>query len=127
MPTYDFQDTETGETVELVMPMSEVPKIGETITLKADLDQTVEGGPLGKICIRPTPRTLKRLPSSGTAFRDKTFEPFVTRQVERFHPDAPRVNARGNAVFHSKSEVRDFCAKTADKNTGPTVYHWDKE
>ncbi len=50
-----------------------------------------------------------------------TYE-FTSYQIPRNHPDAPRVNDRGYAVFESRREVKDFEARTRGTRF---EYHYD--
>lgn len=99
MPEYDFQDTKTGEHVTMVLPMSEVPSIGEV---------RVYAG-----------RELKRLFSSGVRTQAHGFEPYASEIPQRWHPKAQRYDGEGRPVFNSRQEVHDFAGKCSDDPKEP--------
>jgi predicted nucleic acid-binding Zn ribbon protein len=94
MPEYEFKDVKTGARVLIVMPMADAVPIGEV--------REMEG------------RVLKRMASSGVAFQDKGFKPFVSTQPRKWHPHAPRHDPTGKPVFNNQQELADFAGKCND-------------
>lgn len=89
---YEFRDMATGEVVERHYRAADVPAVGTIIEADG--------------------RTLERIYSTPAGAAVDNFTPFKSVQMPRNHPDAPRVDKRGRAVFHSRAEVREFEAKT---------------
>jgi hypothetical protein len=99
MPTYVFEDVQTGSIVEIDLHHSECGQIGDV--------RELEG------------RTLRRLPAVGGA----TVEPewghvaygLSGEQVEKYGPRGgdgqPRVDDRGHAVFVNRREIEQTNAK----------------
>jgi len=87
MPTYDFIDDDTGETIEVVLDSERAPSIG---TIKR-----IEG------------RRLRRLPP---AMQPPTMGDFtVTAWSQRPNSSgAQHYNKDGVPVLHGKSQVNDF-------------------
>lgn len=83
---YEFEDVETGELVEVEMHPDKAVPFGETIRW---------GG-----------RKLKRLVHAPAI--KMGYSGGSTVQVPRFHPDAPRHDAKGNPVFANARERSEF-------------------
>lgn len=88
---YDFEDTETGETVELAMPMAEAVPIGETIERDG--------------------RTLRRVFSRVAGVHDRTFQPFESVQLAPGSIKTRRVGKDGQPIISSKRELHDLIAR----------------
>ncbi len=92
MPIYEFECPDTGERSEHFFHGSEAPGIGSEVE--------IEG------------RKWRRIPSLGAGKPRVWSREFVARSQALWHPDAPRHNDVGEAVFRSQREVDEFCAKT---------------
>ena len=91
MPLYEFIDEKTGDGIELVYGMADAPKIGSKV--------------------RKYGRSWTRV-ASQTSKAKVWSRAFAAKSIELNHPDAPRVNSAGEAVFQSQREVDEFCART---------------
>lgn len=91
MPEYPYEDTQTGERVDLFRSMAQADPIGSVIEHEG--------------------RTLRRLASDGVRTQDAGFRPFTSATQARYDPDAPRHDKAGRAQFQSRREVSDFIAK----------------
>ncbi len=89
MPDYLFS-TPSGGTVEHFCSASEVPSIGEELEIN------------GEMCVR--------LASYGQPLVKRNIA-FTSHQIDQWHPDAPRHNKHGEAVFHSRKEADEFGKK----------------
>jgi hypothetical protein len=89
MPTYSFNDIETGQTVERFYSIDERPRIGDI----------VEESDRKFVRILDRPRVA--------VSKDHCF---VARSLNRWDPDAPRHNEHGQPVFQSKKEVKEYVA-----------------
>lgn len=88
MPHYDFEDTKTGEAVELWFEMSKAPRIGEKI--------------------RHEGRRLRRVVSSPQARVEGEYR-FKCWQVSGEEAKgAKNYDTDGCPVFSSKREIQDF-------------------
>lgn len=99
---YEFIDTENGERVEVSMPMRDAPPIDSIIEHEG--------------------RSLRRIMSAPLGAAVDDFTPFSSIQMERNHPDAPRLDKFGRARFHSRQEVREFEART--RASGGNSFHY---
>lgn len=91
MPSYDFEDVETGEVRTLVMPMSRAVSIGKTI--KRD----------GK--------TLRRV-ASGQQVMDQSWKewPRVSSSLPRFMPGCKHTKS-GKPIVRNKQHERNIMAE----------------
>lgn len=92
MPIYEFECPKTGERAEHFFHGSEAPSIGTEVD--------VDG------------RAWRRIPSLGTGSVRVWDREFTAKSQALWHPDAPRHNDEGEAVFRSQREVDEFCART---------------
>lgn len=99
---YEFVDLESGARVEVSMPMRDAPPIDSIIEHDG--------------------RRLKRVMSAPASVAVDDFTPFSSIQMERNHPDAPRLDKFGRARFNTRQEVREFEAKT--KASGGNQFHY---
>lgn len=91
---YEFVDTQTGEGVEIVFPMGECPGIG---------DKILHDG-------REVERVFS-MPAGIKVLGLQTFKPFASESMREWHPDAPRHDDRGRAVFQTRAEQDEFINK----------------
>ena len=90
MPIYTFK-TESGDRVELFMPMDEAPSIGALLTV-------------GKSVLT---RVADRVSADI-----RTDKHFTSRALPRWDPSAPRHSANGQPQFTSQKEVDEYVSKT---------------
>jgi len=90
MPTYDFEDVKTGESVELVMAMSDAPRWGDVITH--------EGRELRRV-VNPPPQSRVERDINFKCWQVSGEE---ARGARYYDPED------GCPVFTSKKEVREF-------------------
>jgi len=90
MALYEFQAPD-GTMRTKWFPMAEAPKIGACVKVGGETCTRVVSLP--HACVSP----------------DLTF---TSNSLPRNHPDAPRVNEKGQPMFTSNREVTEFCAKT---------------
>lgn len=91
MPEYPYEDTQTGERVDLFRSMAEADPIGAVIEHEG--------------------RSLRRLASTGVRTVDAGFKPFTSVSQARYDPDAPRHDSAGRPQFASRREVDTYIAK----------------
>lgn len=90
MPNYTFED-ENGQTVEVMLPMSEAPGWGEWVE--------IDGKRL---------RRVVEIPVTEPMVAEYYCE---IRSQPRWDPTAPRHNAMGVGVLLNKKEHADYAAK----------------
>ena len=95
MPTYEFEDVETGAVVEAHFPMSEAPKLGEELMLEGQL--------------------VRRIVSSPALDMGLEF-PIRSYQIDAKEAGV-KSDGHGHAVFESAKEVREYCARTGATNS----------
>jgi len=91
MVEYEFA-TESGQVVTIMYPMGQAPSIGET---------TMHEG-----------ETVTRIASGSCKIQDKFVVPFASQSQCRNHKDWHKFDKEGRPLFESRSEVREFCART---------------
>lgn len=92
---YEFQDTKTGELVEVNFPMKDAPPIDSIIEHEG--------------------RWLKRVPSLPADVAVDNFTPFSSIQLPLHDPAAPHHDPKGRPTFLTRQEVRDFSRATKDR------------
>ena len=92
---YDFVDVETGMPVIAYMPSDEAVDFGATIRYEG--------------------REVRRVVSAVHMPSMKVEKPGGSKQVRKWHPDAPRHDKNGFPVFNNKREAREFSKKNNDR------------
>jgi len=91
MPEYDYKDPESEDRISIWSPMADSVPCGTMISKYG--------------------RKWMRVPSKLR--RPKVWSRRIeSKSIELNHPDAPHLNAKGEACFQSQSEINEFCAKT---------------
>lgn len=104
MPEYPYEDTTTGERVDLFQTMAETPPIGAVIEHEG--------------------RTLRKLAPGGVRAVDAAFVPFTSISQPRWDPAAPRHDRDGRPQFASRREVETYMARKNERN--PKQLVWDQ-
>lgn len=107
---YEFKNVETGELAEFDYPILRAPGIGSVVT---------RGGV-----------NYKRLPSSPSVSVSANVR-VVAETIQPNHPDAPRVDSEGRAMFDGQAEVDQFerdskVRKEKDPSSEWEAYSYDK-
>lgn len=102
MPLYEYIDEDTGEHVELFLHHDDCDDIGAI---------RQENG-----------RRLRRVLSTIAASVDNGF---VSRQPQKWHPDAQRHTKEGWCAFNSRQEAREFSKRNNQRAGADLDFHVD--
>lgn len=102
MPLYEYIDEDTGEAVELFLHVDECDDIGAI---------RQENG-----------RRLRRVFSNVAAQIDNGF---VSRQVNKWHPDVKRHTKEGWAAFNNRNEAREFIRRNNGRSNATQDWSLD--
>lgn len=102
MPLYEYIDEANDELVEIFLHVDECDDIGAV--------RNHDG------------RRLRRVLSSvGT----KVEREFITRQVDKWHPDAKHHTKEGWCAFNNRNEAREFVARNNSRSNAANDWHLD--
>jgi hypothetical protein len=104
---YEFRSHD-GEVIERDISIHEAPPVGKRIRARG------AGGRL---------KTFRRLPPQIVPAVRRDLH-FTSIAIDTWHPDAPRYDEGGRALFASRGEAKEFAAKNADKGEHG-YYVWD--
>lgn len=93
---YEFRNVNTGEIVEVAMPMKEAVPIGDTIVREGE--------------------TLVRVPSSSQELMPDYWKPYTSVTLPRWCKGAKMYDRKGRPRFRTKTEERDFIKVQGDHN-----------
>lgn len=96
---YEFEDTQTGERVDLDFPIGKAPGLGETVVR--------DGRTLVRVCSIP----------AFSMMGAKPFKPHVSNTQERWDPAAPAGHdSEGRAIIDSRKTQMDFAHRINERN-----------
>lgn len=95
MPEYDFIDIKTEKPLTIFMGMAEAVSVGDTVEHEG----------------RRVRRVFSTVHLPGIAVERGG----GSKQVRKWHPDAPRYDKKGFPVFLNRREAREFSKKNNDR------------
>jgi len=112
VPAYDFLDVKSGATIELVMPMADVPDIGD------DIEHEIDG----------ETRVLRHLPPKRVNVSTERFKPHVSTSLPLGDPAhkaaGGKFTAMGEPIMETKADV-DRRIEVAQDTPGAMKTVWD--